>query len=297
MNKFVPVLLSVLLVTGCNTPTKKSKAKSSSVEQTSETTVTLAPTSVDPTTVTPTTSAPTTAPTTVQTSQTPSGVSSSSSKPTTAPTTTTTSVPSSTSQIVPTEDLPNNLTKFYAPSNTPIELQTDLSTPHWWNNSMIDDMPSDDWTFIYGSQCSRGDYGSHPSPSFYSSNNDAPGGLKIDQRGKGFQTPMFHHTGAKLEIKMVISQVNQASDKPDTSVPTGYFLFYDNEGHYLSNLTHAVEQETITSKTTQVHFYVTGAETSSVAYFEFRLTAITFKGSQCYNFGIGSINVNSWERV
>ena len=276
MKKLLPILVSILVISGCTASPKKHKQSSSLDERTSEiVTSGVAPTSegTSATSVaTSATSKPTSAPT-------------SASKPTSS--TTTTSKPTSSS--TPVSPLPGGYTMFDAPTNTPIEITTTLSDPSgdsWWNNDLRYEFPTEDWSHIYGHNLT--------TPKFY--DNDS-GGLKMDQKYKGFQTPLFHHTGAKLEFNIGISQVNNASGTPDKSVPTGYFFFYDKNGNYLSNLTHTVEQETITANTKNVHFYVTGEHTVDVAYFEFRLNALTFKGSQNYNFGIGNVNVHSWERI
>ena len=268
MQKILPILVSILVISGCTASPKKHK-QSSSIDERSSQIVTsgVAPTS-EGTSVT-------------------SAATSSTTKPTSASKPTSTSKPTSSS--TPVSPLPGGYTMFDAPTNTPIEVTTTLSDPSgdsWWNNDLRYEFPTEDWSHIYGHNLT--------TPKFY--DNEA-GGLKMDQKYKGFQTPLFHHTGAKLEFNIGISQVNNASGKPDTSVPTGYFFFYDKNVNYLSNLTHTVEQETITAKTTNLHFYITGEHTVDVAYFEFRLNALTFKGSQNYNFGIGNVNVHSWERI
>lgn len=297
MKKILPVLVALLVISGCTSTNKKPKRSSSNDEVTSQNLSSQAPevSSVNPSSQVVTsagTSLTSTTPTTVTTK--PTTVTS---KPTSKPTTSGTT-PSGDERIT-FDDYPSvSLRKFLAPTNTPVELVTHLSEHHWWENEMLDEMPNNDWTFIYGNKTSRGDYGDDKvSPSFYSVDQGKPGGLRMDQKWKGFQTPLFHHTGNKLEINMVISQVNNNTDKPEDSLPIGFFLFYDQDSNYLENLTHAVSRGQITANTTQVHFYCTGEGTSSVAYFEFRLVALPSKSSQAYNFGVGELNVNSWERV
>lgn len=276
MKKILPILVSILVISGCTASPKKHKQSSSIDERSSQiitsgvvpTSERTSATSAATSSTTKLTSAPTSA-------SIPASSTSSASKP--------------TSSSTPVSPLPGEYTMFDAPTNTPIEVTTTLSDPtgdSWWNNDLRYDFPSEDWSHIYGHNLT--------TPDFY---RNESGGLVMDQRYKGFQTPLFHHTGAKLQINIGISQVNNASGKPDTSVPTGYFFFFDKNGNYLSNLTHTVEQETITAKTTNVKFYLTGEHTVDVAYFEFRLNALTFKGSQNYNFGIGNVNVHSWERI
>lgn len=298
MKKILPFLVALLSISGCTTTNKKPRRSSSFDEGTSQiissidsTTSNIEPTSQGGTSAG--TSHTSVAPTSAGTSTTSKPNSSStSSKPTSS------STPAG-DEYIRFKDYPSiSLRKFLAPTNEPIELITHLSEHHWWENDLRDDMPSTDWTFIYGNKNSRGDFGDDKvSPSFYSVDQGKPGGLRMDQKWKGIQTPLFHHTGAKLEINMVISQVNNNTDKPEDSLPIGFFLFYDKDANYLENLTHEVSRGQITANTTQVHFYCTGSGTENVAYFEFRLVALPSKNSQAYNFGIGEINVNSWERA
>lgn len=277
MKRIYPVLLAVLLVTSCTNVKKKSNRSSSldevtSNNQTSDQSVTSQVI---------TTTSPVTSQGKSETAPTSAGVSKTSQTPSK-----TTNTSAKTSTSVPSGNLPGGFTFFDPPTNTPIEIKTSLSADDWWNNDLTTDFPTTDWAHIYGHNLTN--------PDFYLNEE---GGLVMDQKYKGFRTPLFHHSGPKLEIRIGISQVNNAGGKPDTSVPTGYFFFYDKNGNYFSNLTHVVEQETITSKTTELKFYVTGDNTENVAYFEFRLAALTFKGQQNYNFGIGHVNVHSWERA
>ena len=306
MKRFLPLLLCVLLVSGCAPKNKKSKRASSVDEEISENSnseIISTPSEIVPSqgTISQSNSNPISS---SQDTNILSTISSASSKSNTS-TQSSTSKPSSSSvdpsgnTYIKFSDYPSiSLRKFLAPTNTPHELITHLSEHHWWENSMKDEMPNDDWTYIYGNKTSRGDYGDdRASPRFYSSNNDAPGGLRMDQKWLGFQTELFHHTGEKLEIRMKISQVNNAGNNPETTLPIGFFLFYDKNANYLENLTHVVERGQITANTDEVKFYVTGSGTSSIAYFEFRLVALASKNQQKYNFGIGEINVNSWEKA
>lgn len=214
MKKILPILVSILVISGCTASPKKHKQSSSTDESSSQIiTSGVAPTSEGTSSTSATTSA-TTKPTSAPTSA-------------SKPTSTSTSKPTSSS--TPVSPLPGGYTMFDAPTNTPIEVTTTLSDPSgdsWWNNDLRYEFPTEDWSHIYGHNLT--------TPKFY--DNEA-GGLKMDQKYKGFQTPLFHHTGAKLEFNIGISQVNNASGKPDTSVPTGYFFFYDKNGNYLSNLT------------------------------------------------------------
>ena len=274
MKKILPLVIAVLAVAGCTPNNKRSKRTSSTDEDTSANISSVESTSINSEAVSSVISSqtnPSSATPTTASSNTSTGASSSS-KPS-----------SSSTSVTPSGELPNNYTKFDPPTNSPVEITTSLSPDDWWNNDLTTDFPNNDWAHIYGYNLTN--------PSIYA--NDA-GGIKMDQKYKGIRTPLFHHTGPKLEIRMDISQVNNAGGTPDKSVPTGYFFFYNANGDYLSNLTHTVEQETIVKNTTQVKFYVTGTNTENVAYLEFRLNALTFKGSQNYNFGVGGLNIHSW---
>lgn len=333
MKKILPVLLCIIAVSSCEVPRKRgdssvSKNQTSEISIVSSASIWISEFTSDVTSVgssstsnsltsqvstvnSLSTSQITSVTTSSQATSVVTSQSTATSKPTSVATITATSASitsvsssskpgtsnNSTTHAIPSGTLPQNMKMFYAPTNEPLEFKTSLSSDDWYEFSMIDDLPSDDWTFIYGNNCSRGDYGSSPQPSFYSSNNNAPGGLKMDQRWKGFQTPLFHHNGPKLEIRLDISQVNNANDKPVTSVPTGYFFFYDKDANWLSNLDYKLVSGTITKNTDEVKFYVTGSGTENVAYFEFRLSALPYKGSQSYNFGLGGISIHSWERV
>ena len=276
MKKILPVLVALLVISGCTSTNKKSKRSSSYDEVTSENVSSIQPeTSI----IDQSSNNPTSVVTSISNVSPTTGTSY---FPTTASKTSSSSIATSTSTSQ-SGTLPNNYIIFDLPTNTPIEITTSTSPDDWWNNDLRYDFPTDDWAHIYGNNLT--------TPKFY--DNEA-GGLKMDQKYKGFRTPRFHHTGAKLEIRLGISQVNNAGGTPDKSVPTAYLFFYDASGNYISNLTKTVEQETITSKTTEVQIYVTGSNIENVSYFEFRLNALTFKGSQNYNFGIGSVGVHSW---
>ncbi len=310
MKKILPFLVALLLISGCTKTNKKPRHSSSFDEGSSQiiSSIDSVTSNIEPTSQSGTsagTSHTSIAPTSAGTSHTSVAPTSAGSSTTSRPSSSSTSSkPTSSStpagdEYIRFNDYPSiSLRKFLAPTNEPIELITHLSEHHWWENDLKEDMPSADWTFIYGNKNSRGDFGDDKvKPSFYSVDQGKPGGLMMDQKWKGIQTPLFHHTGAKLEINMVISQVNNNTHKPEDSLPIGFFLFYDKDANYLENLTHEVSRGQITANTTQVHFYCTGSGTENVAYFEFRLVALPSKNSQAYNFGIGELNVNSWERA
>lgn len=195
--------------------------------------------------------------------------------------------------------LPCGYVKIDKPTNTPIEITTSNSTSDWYEAEITDDFPSDDWTAIYGNSCSKWESPHYFNPKFYSYNeSDAkqyPGGFKFDQKSKGIQTPMFTHTGEKLEIRIGISQVNNSNDKYQAGKPTAFLYFYNSNGDFLEDKTINVTEGSITTNTKELKYYVLGAQ--NISYFEFRLNEMPYKGSQCYNFGLGKISIHSWPQA
>ena len=185
-------------------------------------------------------------------------------------------------------DLPKNY-------GNPYTLKTTLSqdTSSWSNNDLKEYLPTN-FRYIYKNACDDGVVNHKASAKFYSSNNDAPGGLKIDNTGVGFQSQLFQHTGEKLEIRIGISQVNNSSDKYEKGKDSFHIYFFNKNGEYLDK--YKVEAETITTKTDEIKFYWDN-NAKEVAYFEFRCNAMPYKGSQCYNVGISYCNFKSWERA
>lgn len=185
-------------------------------------------------------------------------------------------------------DIPKN-------HNNPYKLETTLSQDEstWSNNDMKEYLPSG-FRYIYKNACDDGPVYHKTSAKFYSSNNKAPGGLKIDNIGVGFQSQMFIHNGEKLEIRIGISQVNNSSDKPEEGKDTFHIYFFDKNGNYLDK--HIVQEKTLTVNTKEIHFYWT-KNAKDIAYFEFRCNAMPYKGQQCYNVGIAYCNFKSWERI
>ena len=192
--------------------------------------------------------------------------------------------------------------QMYLPKNkdNPEELKTTLSADasSWSNNDLYDELPTY-YRFIYGNSYDDGPSGERATPKFYSydpsKTKQYPGGLKFDQKTKGFQSQLFYHSGAKLEFHIGISQVNDASDKPEEGKDFLNIYFFNKYGTNLGK--YRVEAETITTKTTDLHFYITEDYTKDIAYFEVRQISITYKGSQCYNVGVSYCNYKSWERI
>ena len=187
--------------------------------------------------------------------------------------------------------LPKN---YKNPETLVTTLSADSST--WSNNDLSEDLPNN-FRFIYGnaSDDGMGSTGSKASPSFYSSSSG--GGLKFDQISKGFQSQMFTHEGAKLEVRMGISQVNECSDKVVQNKDLIRVYCFNSVGDILGY--HAVEPGEIIKSTAgkDVSFYITESYTVNIAYFEVRLLHMAYKSSQCYNIGISHFNFKSWERA
>ena len=182
-------------------------------------------------------------------------------------------------------DLPKN---YQSPYNLKTTLSQDNSS--WSNNDLTSSLPTG-FRYIYRNACDDGPTNHKTSAKFYS---NAAGGLKLDNTGVGFQTLMFSHTGEKLEIRIGISQVNNSSDTKQEGKDTFHIYFFDKNGNYLDK--HKVEEGTISTSTKEIKFYYTN-NAKDVAYFEFRVNAMPYKSSQCYNVGISYCNIKSWERA
>ena len=187
---------------------------------------------------------------------------------------------------------------FYAmgaPKNasSPIELKTTLSVDEssWSNNDLKYEDDLGNFRYIYKNACDDGETGHKTSAKFYE--NDE-GGLKFTERGTGFGSPLFSHEGAKLEIRIGISQLNNNSEKPTKGKDTAYLFFFDKDDNYLGK--YAIAEGSISSTTRELKIYYT-ENAKNVAYFEFRFNALPYKSSQTYNVGIDYCNFKSWERA
>lgn len=274
------LLIPSLLISGCNiSSSSKKKSKSSTYSESS-----ITSTSGDASTSNPV-----------------SGGSSISSTPTTSGTSKTTT-PSSSSKSSSTSEsgdpyfdgkviLPTGNYQCDKPTNTPIQIVTSNDSSDWWQEDIKDELPSD-MAFIYGNNSSDGPSGHYAGPTMYQ--NEA-GGLKISKETQGIRSPLFTHSGEKLEIRIGISQVTNASGQPDKNKDTGYIYFFNSTGTFLSSKSVTVEENSIDANTQYIRYYVTGAQ--QIAYFEFRLNVQPYKGSQNYNFGIGYLAVHSWPQA
>ncbi len=183
------------------------------------------------------------------------------------------------------------------PSNkdNPVEIRTTLSadSSSWFNTAFEGDV-GNGYRYIYRNSCSDGPSGHKCGVETYSTSHDG-GGLKISNTGAGFGTPLFEHEGAKLEIRIGISSVNNSSEKPTTNKDTFHIYYFDKNNSYLGKT--VIAEGTISTSSKELKFYYTESNAINVAYFEFRCNALPYKGGQSYNVGIGYCNIKSWERV
>lgn len=250
------------------------------------------------TTITSTTSSSVTT-TTSSSSSTSTGTSTSSTTSSTSSTSTSTSSSSTSSSEDPwfnnreklacgyyEMDLPKN-------HNNPVQLITDYQTSSWYNFDMKSEMPND-FRYIYRNSCDDGPTGHKSSPKFYS--NEA-GGLKIANTGVGFQTYMFSHTGEKLEMRIGISQVNNCSETPEKGKDTLHIYYFNKFGDLLGY--DSIEEGSISksSEGQYVKLYCTHEYVKDIAYIDIRCNALAYKGSQCYNIGIGYFQLKSWPQA
>lgn len=189
---------------------------------------------------------------------------------------------------------------FYAmgaPKNkdNPITLVTTLSADasSWCNNELVTEDQLGNFRYIYQNSCDDGESGHTTSPDFYS--NDA-GGMCFDRIATGFGSPMFSHEGAKLEIRLGVSQLTSNTKTVDKKSDTAYIYFFDKDDNYLGKST--IEKESIKNTgSSELKIYYTESNANKVAYFEFRLNSYPYINSKAYNLGISYCNFKSWERA
>ena len=186
--------------------------------------------------------------------------------------------------------------------SNPITVRTTLSADDssWYNSEIHDSLPNY-YRACYGDSTDDGPSGSYFNPKFYSySESDPkqyPGGLKFDQKNKGFQTAQFTHTGAKLEIRIGITLVKNASGTPTENTDVFRMYYFDKDGALLGQKNYGEGEITVAKAGSYLKYYVSEDYTKDIAYFEFRLINLAYKGRQNYNFGIGYVNIKSWERA
>jgi len=181
------------------------------------------------------------------------------------------------------------------PTSVPFNLVTSYDTSDWVNYEIVDEMPTD-FVYIYKNAYSDGPSGHKASPNFY--DNELKG-LKISNNGIGLQTPRFYHSGEKIEFRLTIASVNNASNTPVQGKDTAYVYCYDTNGKHLANLDYPIKEGTITksSENTEIKIYLTGEHIEEVSYIEFRLNEKPYKGGQSYNFGIKGVGLKSWTKA
>ncbi len=275
------LLVPSLLIAGCNTSSgSKRKSNSSTYSESS-----ISSTSDDASSSNPVSGG--------------SSISSTAATSGTSKTTTSPSSSSKTSSTTQSDDpyfdgkvkLPTGNYQCDKPTNSPIQIVTSNDSSDWWQEDIQKELPSD-MAFIYGNNSSDGPSGHYAGPTMYQ--NEA-GGLKISKETQGIRSPLFTHSGEKLEIRIGISQLANASGTPDKNKDTGYIYFFNSNGDFLSSKTVTVEENSIDSTTQYLRYYVLGAQ--QIAYFEFRLNVKPYKNSQNYNFGIGYLAVHSWPQA
>lgn len=146
--------------------------------------------------------------------------------------------------------------------------------------------------YIYRNSVDDGPSGHKCSAQMYAESSG--GGVKFTQTGVGLETPYFTHTDFKLEIRIGISQVNNASDTPDKGKAPLHIYFFNKDNQYLGK--EEVPEGSIETKTAgnYVRVYNEQSYTKNVAWFEVRLNAKPYKSSQCYNIGVEYISIKSW---
>lgn len=178
-------------------------------------------------------------------------------------------------------------------SNNPVEIRTTLSadSSSWFNSEFISDT-SNGYRYIYKNSCSDGPSGHYTSVKCY---DNEKGGLKIDDLGVGFGSPYFNHSGAKLELRLGISQVNNAKGDIDPKKDTYHIYFFGENNNYLGKS--SVPKGSIKTSTKELTVYYTEPNAINVKYFELRVICKPYVSSQSYNVGISYCNIKSWERV
>ncbi|MBQ4182081.1 MAG: hypothetical protein II619_00765 [Bacilli bacterium] len=182
---------------------------------------------------------------------------------------------SSSSYSAGDDTLPNGNLKLSAPEN----MASPIDVTNWVNFDMSEELPSY-WRHIYGNNFTNA--------SFYASSHG--GGVKMDQLRKGLQSPILN-TWKKLEVRITISSVNNNSQNVNSHKNKPIMLIYGYDSASNLIVQDEIAEGSINANTNEVHFYL---RNESLAYFELRLNAFPYKGSQCYNFGIGGVSLKGW---
>lgn len=174
------------------------------------------------------------------------------------------------------ESLPIGNKTVSGPNNaTPVDIT------NWINYDFSSTLPPY-WSFIMGNNKKS------TSSDFYAESSG--GGFKFSKTYYGLQSPLLN-SWLKTEVRLTISQVNgnSASQSQYEGKPIFHIYSYDHSGHYLGMQTY--EQQNKFADIKEIKFYIANPE---MAYFEIRLNAFPYKGSQCYNFGVSQISIKGW---
>ncbi len=134
-------------------------------------------------------------------------------------------------------------------------------------------------------------YGNNFTNANFYSNNGNGYAIKFDQLYKGIQSPLLTPF-KKIEVRLTINPVTNNSQKSTSQKDDVLHIYgYNNNREVVE--TNYVTQGSITAQkeNSELKFYLKNIE---ITYFEVRLNAFPYKGSQCYNFGISKISIKGW---
>lgn len=175
------------------------------------------------------------------------------------------------------ESLPIGNKSVSGPSNT-----TPVDISEWTNFDFTSSIPGY-WSYIQGNNKVKN------CSDFYA--ESAGGGFKFAKLYYGLQSPLIN-SWPKIEVRLHISKVANNSQKKDVDEPILHIYGYNSDGYHI--YTDYIEQGSITAQKegTELKFYI---KNENVSYFELRLNAHPYKGSQCYNFGVDEISLKGWQ--
>lgn len=171
--------------------------------------------------------------------------------------------------------LPIGNQKLDGPTNEAVDIT------NWINYEVNSDMP-EGFRHIYGNNWA--------DASFYQENGNGYA-IRFDQLYKGIQSPKLTPF-KKIEVRLYINPVNNNSQNAKSQKNEVLHIYgYDNEENLIT--TDYIEQGSITKQKekTELKFYLRNID---ITYFEIRMSAFPYKGSQCYNFGISKISIKGW---
>ena len=172
--------------------------------------------------------------------------------------------------------------------DNPVEVRTTLSadTSSWFNTD-FDEYGCGDYRYINGNNVQT-------NPSTYSS-----GYLKIDGKGKGFGSPFFTHTGAKLEIRIGIGEIHGTNTTcKDKTKDAFRIYFFGSTNNLLGQINISGNDIKNINEGQEIQRYYKESNAAQVKYFEVRCNEQPFNSSGKYmNLGISYCNVKSWEKA